>query len=338
VPQLDLLTARKLYHEQNKKARLLDKNLVRDLQHGWLLQYLLPLESMLHGRWEYWTRCQMSPGRLPDEPIPVIDFGGNGDEAKAARTMLETALGSITQSGGSNGWMGWSGSQNVAYLLDWLLFGFGHNGQKELPEEPRGCEGASMRLYQLFDLSPLLLWPYDHWAELLAEVKHGQGSGFFPTPHHVVEVMTRMTMSQGDHRMETVCDCCLGTGRMLLHASNYSLRLYGQDIDTTVLKGALVNGYLYAPWLVKPIAWLDQHALDQHAGELKDESAVQLSEAMTQVAPPHQQEQLAETELDAAGTAQTAPLLKRRPKTKTARLEAAGQMNLLEFSDTNFER
>ena len=49
-----------------------------------------------------------------------------------------------------------------------------------------------------------------------------------------------------------VMEPCLGTGRMLLHASNYSLRLHGMDIDQTVLTAALVNGALYAPWMVRP--------------------------------------------------------------------------------------
>ena len=35
------------------------------------------------------------------------------------------------------------------------------------------------------------------------------------------------------------------------------LRLFGADIDATLVKACLVNGYLYAPWLVRPLAWLD---------------------------------------------------------------------------------
>jgi hypothetical protein len=66
----------------------------------------------------------------------------------------------------------------------------------------------------------------------------------------------------GDAREKPVCDPCVGTGRMLLAASNYSYRLYGCDIDGTVIKATLINGYLYAPWLVKPFPFLDRANLD----------------------------------------------------------------------------
>ena len=40
---------------------------------------------------------------------------------------------------------------------------------------------------------------------------------------------------------------------MLLHASNYSLRLYGMDIDPLVVKISKINGALYAPWMSFPL-------------------------------------------------------------------------------------
>ena len=61
-----------------------------------------------------------------------------------------------------------------------------------------------------------------------------------------------------DSRTRTVCDPCVGTGRMLLHASNRSVCLYGQDVNPTCVKATLVNGYLYAPWLVIPFPWLNK--------------------------------------------------------------------------------
>jgi hypothetical protein len=72
-----------------------------------------------------------------------------------------------------------------------------------------------------------------------------------------VELMTRMTFDDGaDHRMQTVNEPCIGTGRMLMFASNYSLRLSGQDVNATCVKASMVNLFLYAPWAVRPFPFL----------------------------------------------------------------------------------
>ena len=48
-------------------------------------------------------------------------------------------------------------------------------------------------------------------------------------------------------------DPCVGSGRMLLHASNVSLALSGQDIDPLAVAMCQINGALYAPWLSFPL-------------------------------------------------------------------------------------
>jgi len=78
--------------------------------------------------------------------------------------------------------------------------------------------------------------------------KSHKGVGYFPTPGNVVKMMVEMQMTNAD-KTSTVCDPCLGTGIMLLYASNYSLRLYGQDISADMCKMAMVNAWLYIPWL-----------------------------------------------------------------------------------------
>ena len=123
-------------------------------------------------------------------------------------------------------------------------------------------KGPAARLLEIFNLETLLAYPYDFFGDILAENQHGRRAGFFPTPMNVVKAMVRMAISDDDARAKTVCDPCVGTGRMLLVASNYSYRLYGADIDGTVIKATLVNGYLYAPWLVKPFPFLDGPNLD----------------------------------------------------------------------------
>lgn len=352
-PRMALHEARHRYEQMQapyaKKPKPLVENLERDLKPGWLLPYLFGLDSMIWGRWEYWAEVQGACS-LPDLAIPRLDFTDYVGDANHGRKMIARCLNAIANENLSgDGWMGWSSFRYFDYFLDWLLFGFGHTGYEELPSEE--TPGALMRLYQLFDLSPLVLWPHDHLGDMLAECNHGRHNGFFPTPHNVVELMVQMVMideaTGTDMRDKTVCDPCVGTGRMLLHASNHSLRLYGQDLDATMCKSTLVNGYLFAPWLVRPIWWLDNDTLrlgnslsknypgksmngsgvgnigqDEALPQMEEEEreaviaqAQARSDGMCEVAPPHYQAQIFDTEFDVEGTAQTAPILKRRKRT-----------------------
>lgn len=233
-----------------KPKKELIGDLKRDLTRGWLLPCLLDIDAHTWGRWMHWAEIQQA-GCIGDKPIPRITFEPHQQHGKK---MIERCLNSITRYGS---WQGWSSFEYFNYFLDWILYGFGYN--KELPKEPGSCEGASMRLYQLFCLETLIAFPNDDLGDMLAENAHGRRNGFFPTPLDICEMMTLMQMGDGDMRTKTVMDPCLGTGRMLLCASNYSYRLYGQDIDKTVIKAALVNGYLYAPWLVKSFLFLDTY-------------------------------------------------------------------------------
>lgn len=236
--------------------------------------------------------------------------------------MLTAALDAIPQHGG--GWMGWSGPEHFRFFLHWLLHGLGHAGHPEPPSESGHCTGAGARLERVFDLP---LWqrnPYDYFGELLAQNAYGKRQGFFPTPHHIAEFMAQMTLgssgtangnadggdaerASGDTRLQTVCDPCVGTGRLLLHASNFSLRLYGMDIDPLLCLATLVNGFLFAPWLVRPLPFLD--GVQYQPGQSAD-----LSEAMAAHAPPHQAARLAETEHDAEEQWRFEPVKKRRAK------------------------
>ncbi|MBK8277245.1 MAG: hypothetical protein IPK92_15865 [Nitrospira sp.] len=78
--------------------------------------------------------------------------------------------------------------------------------------------------------------------------------------------MTRIQMddpapSEKLRTSEKIMDPCCGTGRMLLHASNISLRLYGMDIDPLVTLIAKINGALYVPWLAYPFRIRGLHHL-----------------------------------------------------------------------------
>ena len=128
------------------------------------------------------------------------------------------------------------------------------------------------RLYRTFQVEPLLTEPTDYLGYLISErrsnSKAWNPTAFFPTPHSVVEAMTTMVMfdmrnREHDPRLASVCDPCVGTGRMLLHASNHSLVLHGCDIDPLVLLATRINGALYAPWLAFGVPGLTELTTSQ---------------------------------------------------------------------------
>ncbi|RYG99225.1 MAG: SAM-dependent DNA methyltransferase, partial [Alphaproteobacteria bacterium] len=190
-------------------------------EHGWMLPNLLTVDATLTGRWDYLTACWYRKD-LIDYPIPRIDFESTPDSATSK--MLAKALDSIPNQG-HEGWQGWSSSEYIRFLLEWLLHGFGHQAHKEAPNEPFGCEGASERLRNTLNLDLWLAHPHDYLGEMLAQNAYGKRQGFFPTPHTICQMMVMMTIDRNDAdaRSLSVMDPCVGTGRMLLHASNYSL-------------------------------------------------------------------------------------------------------------------
>jgi hypothetical protein len=213
---------------------------------GWLLAYMILLHERVPAvadRWGYYLRTREA-GRLLDEPIPQVAFGPP-DEHVFARLHDWSRL--VGRDCG-----GWT---DFRTLLDWLCWGLALT-----PEEPRLAEAVNEQLYRRVDLGPLLERPHDYLGEHVARGKSGawNPTGFYPTPHPVVECMVRMTLHDAgqdgrDPRTLSVCDPCVGSGRMLLHASNYSLCLYGQDIDPLAVAMCQVNGALYAPWLAFPL-------------------------------------------------------------------------------------
>lgn len=251
--ELNRETLRRIIQEAKPKEPKPLENAVK-LKHGWLLPYLLAADQFLWGRWDHWFDTRSA--RVLIAPIPQIQW----QRDQAGFKMLDGCLSSITKYGDWRGWSSWSVFE---YLLDWLLFGLADRSQPELPTEKAEYQGATDRLYQVFNIETLLAYPYDYLGDILAENRHGRHLGFYPTPMDVAALLAEMTFGGEDARTKTVCDPCVGTGRLLLAASNHSYRLYGSDINPTVIKATLVNGYLYAPWLVRPFPFLDAEVEDQ---------------------------------------------------------------------------
>lgn len=216
------------------------------LYRGWLLPYIILAHGCLPGfpdRWGYQLRT-LEAGHLLDEPIPQIFFGPPDD--KVFRLLHDwSAL--IGHDCG-----GWT---DFRVLLDWLCWGLALSG-----ESPLLSDAVNERLYRQVNLVPLLARPHDYLGIHVAsgKARGWNPTGFYPTPHQVVECMVQMTMHDADKdgrdpRTLSVCDPCVGSGRMLLHASNLSLNLFGQDIDPLAVAMCKVNGALYAPWLSFPL-------------------------------------------------------------------------------------
>lgn len=213
---------------------------------GWLLPYVILIHEFcptVADRWGYHLRT-LEAGHLLDEPIPQITFG---PPDKWILSLLDDWSSLIGRDCG-----GWS---DFRTLLDWLLWGLALS-----KEEPRLSDQANEKLYKQVNVGPFLEHPYNYLGEYVSlhKAKGWNPTGFFPTPHNVVEMMVRMTMSDNcadgrDPRTFSVCDPCVGSGRMLLHASNLSLNLWGQDVDPLTVAMCKINGALYAPWLAFPL-------------------------------------------------------------------------------------
>ncbi len=146
--------------------------------------------------------------------------------------------------------------------MKWFLWGCGIDDEDierdvdAIPEDVRDF------WYTQFNLAYLLSCPIDWPAHILQggpswmqvkSARWAKATRFFSTPMSVCRMMADMsflTYGGEDCRAKTVLDPCVGTGSMLLIASNYSLRLYGQDIVADLVRCAQFNGFLWMPWLV----------------------------------------------------------------------------------------
>jgi len=233
---------------------------------GWLIPYLLELETQMCGRWMWWTDA-MVEGKLPDTQIPRIQFFPEGfghydalpksKKAKASEydpvKMLLACIDHYT-----------CHSARLPDFFEWILWGFGANEKRA-----RIDEKVNEHWYRTFNLGLLLKYPHDYLGDMMAEAKSGGRTywnnphAFFPTPHNVVDCMVRMNFDGQKHedgkdpRTLSVCDPCVGSGRFLMYSSNYSVNLYGMDIDSVCVMACKINAFMYVPWLVRPAPWLN---------------------------------------------------------------------------------
>lgn len=211
---------------------------------GWLLPYIqiIPLESDIEAvqRWHWYFDLRSQATYRGDDKIKIPKIHFSSTPNSEAMKQITKAVELLEYKEGS-----WTG---LRLFVDWLAYALAVE-----KEAPKITEQMNEALYKQFNLEWLLKVPHDYLGAVIAERRGGGWNphAFFPTPHAVVEMITLMTCLNcrpGD----TVNDPALGSARMLLCASNYSLRLYGNDIDGLMVKVAKINGALYAPWLSFP--------------------------------------------------------------------------------------
>lgn len=214
---------------------------------GWLRPYV----QMMHGqkpqllgdRWGYYAQT-LQAGRLLDEPIPQAHFSSTHGPTMSA---IEKWVGLIEQSGQSV-WGAFS------LFVDWLAWGL------DVGPEPKIDDKLNEKLYRTVNLWPWIETPGDYLGALASDRFGGGPFAFFPTPMCITEMMTKMLLADldtsADQRLKTVNEPCCGTGRMLLAASNFSMRLSGIDKDPLMVLICKINMVLYAPWGLYGLPWL----------------------------------------------------------------------------------
>lgn len=176
-------------------------------------------------RWQWYSSIMLLK-EIPTEPLPQMDFVDDHDSR--AKKLVMSLLNINT---------------SLDDVLNYLLHVFGHPGFEEPPKTEIS-----------FPIEEALLLDRDLFGDVYSEVMGNglrSGTGYFPTPQNICNMMIEMTMADCE-LTNTVNDPCVGSGRMLLSASNKSLFLSGNDVNPTCVKMTLVNGYFFAPWIALP--------------------------------------------------------------------------------------
>lgn len=286
---------------------------------GWLIPYLQMSEAhpLVSPRYDYVLRT-LDAGALLDEPLPQIHFVSEfSPQTKAGLKMLNTCLETVEYKSGS-----WNG---IREFCEWLAFALG-----VVPEPSKLSPDVQEFLYRNFNLEPLLLYPSDYFGQILCETSHGKKNGFYPTPIAVVEMMVRMTCGDVldgiDRRCELFSDPSgCGTGRMLLAGSNYSMRLYGMDIDYLCVLITKINLALYAPWFYIPASYFPERIVKPAENENNHTNRI-----VDMVKPPTTDHQPPTTlfDLNQFSTEKIKPKKNSQTKTYTTEIE---QPSLFDF-------
>ncbi len=179
----------------------------------------------LSPRWQWYSQLLLK-NTIPRAPWPHIHFVDDDDHV--AGWLVASCL---------------KGGHALDELLKYVLHMLGH---------PRYHQPPSKHFD--FDLEKALTLHRDLFGDYYSEeMSHGLRSqtGYFPTPMSICNLIADMTLDRCD-LLNSVHDPCVGSGRMLMAASNRSLFLSGIDVNPVCVRMTFVNGYLFAPQLVIP--------------------------------------------------------------------------------------
>jgi len=220
------------YYLEKYSSKLIAEK-VCNKSHGWLRIKLCDLSE----RWRWWSFALLRD-KVPVTPIPKISFAENFNESAEPYKVIKRCVNPYDR-------------DSFHKLLDWLLYCFGDSSVKELSFDTKHLEAN-------FKLEPFFEEPGDwagHFYETQIISKSGrEKSGFFSTPMSICNLIVSISQPK---LTDTVHEPCVGTGRMLLAASNYSINLSGQDINPDLVKICKINAWLYMPSLIFPIKLME---------------------------------------------------------------------------------
>lgn len=223
-------------------------------EQGFLIPYLIVGDEMVGSkRWLWWLNS-LKNRKIDGDALPQMEFIPNPSDPrnKKARKHIEDCIGHFALRRGR-----W---ESLKLVMDWILWGLGDKdtAYPSLDKEEHDW------LHRNFKLGILQQAPHDHWGDIISE-RIGNGAwnpnAFFPTPEEAVKMMVEISfMERSDSKgvFALTLDPCVGTGRMLMLASNKSLFLYGNDIDPVVLRAAKINLQLFVPWAALPCQSLNE--------------------------------------------------------------------------------
>lgn len=225
-------------------------------------------DSFLSDRWAWWMACLLNR-KVGDWQIPRINFSETSSQSPYEplwRARYPDMASKFIETIGTRQGLSKSittliqtfthrthAHRALRIIVDAFLYAF---GDPQTPKPPADLDPREEHAlaFAIHDLVPkFMAHPGDWAARIISENLYPKGNalGWFPTPMCVCELMSAMTF-EGDSRFKTVNEPCLGTGAMLLAASNHSLRLCGSDIDADMIAWSKFQAFLYVPWLAIP--------------------------------------------------------------------------------------